>query len=129
MPKEAPILVTPLEPLDIEPFKESINIMSSEWVEEGEHSSEEIQIHVPPSTICCKVLRIMLDVLYSPTIRANLMSVTFASTYFGNEPLALTIKSLRNNPWSILKGHEILHNTTIHHDDAVMALDFPVFDI
>jgi len=40
------VLVTPLEPLDKEPFKESIKeltaIMSSEWVEEGEHSSEEI---------------------------------------------------------------------------------------
>jgi hypothetical protein len=48
---------------------------------------------------------------------------------FCNEPLALTNKSLRNNPRSILKGHRILHNTTIHHDDVVMALDFHVFDI
>ena len=57
------------------------------------------------------------------------MSVSFASAYFGNEPLALTNKSLRNNSWSILKGHGILHNITIHHNDAVMALDFHVFDI
>jgi hypothetical protein len=57
------------------------------------------------------------------------MSVSFMSAYFGNEPLAPTNKSLRNNPWSVLKGHGILHNTTIHHDDAVMALDFHVFDI
>jgi len=71
----------------------------------------------------------MVDVLYSPTIRANLMSVSFAYAYFGNEPLALTNKSLRNNPRSVLKGHGILHNTTIHHDDVVMALDFHVFDI
>ena len=34
-----------------------------------------------------------------------------------------------NNPRSILKRHGILHNTTIHHDDAIMALDFHVFDI
>jgi hypothetical protein len=53
------------------------------------------------------------------------MSTSFASAYFGNEPLAPTNKSLRNNPRSILKGHRILYNTTIHHDDAVMALDFP----
>jgi hypothetical protein len=57
------------------------------------------------------------------------MSISFMSAYFGNEPLAPTNKSLRNNPWLVLKGHGILHNTTIHHDDAIMALDFHVFDI
>ena len=57
------------------------------------------------------------------------MSISFASTYFGNEPLALTNKSFRNNPWSVLKGHGIQHNTMIHHDDVVMAVDFHVFDI
>ena len=71
----------------------------------------------------------MVDVLYSPTVEANLMSVSFASAYFGNEPLAPTNKSLRNNPRSILKGHGIWPNTTIHHDDAIMALNFHVFDI
>ena len=125
--------VTPLEPLDKEPFKESIKeltaIMSSEWVEEVERSSKEIPIPVPPSTIRCKVLGTMVDVLYSPTVRANLMSASFTSAYFGNEPLGLTNKTFRDNPWSILKGHGILHNTTIHHDDTVMALNFHVFDI
>jgi len=103
--------------------------MSSEWVEEAERSSEEIQIRVPPSTIRCKVLGTMVDLLYSPIVGAYLMSTSFASAYFGNEPLALTNKSLRNDRWSILKGHEILHNTTIHYDHVVMALDFHVFDI
>jgi hypothetical protein len=44
--RRPPVLVTPLEPLDKESLRESIKelsvIMSSEWVEEGEHSSEEI---------------------------------------------------------------------------------------
>ena len=131
--KRPPVPFTPLEPLDKESLRESIKeltaILSSEWVEEVERSSKEIHIHVPPSAIRCKVLRTMVDVLYAPTVGAILIYVTFASAYFGNELLSPTIKSLRNNPWSILKGHEILHNTTIHHDDAVMALDFHVFDI
>jgi len=71
----------------------------------------------------------MVDVLYLPTVGANLMYVSFAFAYFGNESFAPTNKSLRNNPWSVLKGHGILHNTTIHHDDVVMALDLHVFDI
>ena len=71
----------------------------------------------------------MVDVLYSPTIGANLMSVSFASAYFGNEPLAPTNTTFRDKPRSILKGHGIMHNTTIYHDDVVMALDFHVFNI
>ena len=68
MPKEATSSYHPSEPLDEEFLKESIKeltaIMSSEWVEEAERSSEEIQIRVPPSTIRCKVLGTMVDVLY-----------------------------------------------------------------
>ena len=71
----------------------------------------------------------MVDIFYNPIVGANLMSTSFAHTYLGAEPLALTNKSLRNNSRSILKGHRILHNTTIDHDDAVMALNFHVFDI
>ena len=48
--KKPLVPVTPLEPLDKESYGESIKeltaIMSSEWVEEGERSSEEIQIQV-----------------------------------------------------------------------------------
>ena len=44
--KRLPVPVTPLEPLDKESLSKSIKeltaIMSSEWLEEGEHSSEEI---------------------------------------------------------------------------------------
>ena len=66
--KKPPVPITPLDPLDKEFLRESIKelitIMSSEWVEEAERSSEEIQIRVPPSTIRCKVLGTMVDVLY-----------------------------------------------------------------
>jgi len=55
--KKPPVPITPLSPLDEEFLRESIReltaIMSSEWVEEAERSSEEIQIYAPPSTIHC----------------------------------------------------------------------------
>ena len=70
-----------------------------------------------------------MDVLYNPTIGANLMSTSFAHTYLGAEPLSLTNKSLRVSPCSNLEGHGILHNITVHHDNVKMALDFHVFDI
>jgi hypothetical protein len=130
--KKPPVHVTPLGPLDEEFLKESIweltAIMSSEWVEEAERSFEEIWIHAPPSTIRCPVHGTMVDVLYSPTVRANVMSASFASAYFGNEPLAPTNKSLRNTPQTILRAHGILHDTTIYYNNVVMALDFHVFN-
>jgi hypothetical protein len=58
--KRPPVLVTPSDPLDKQFLRESIKeltiILSNEWTEEVEHSSKEIQIHVPSSTIQCKFM-------------------------------------------------------------------------
>jgi len=70
-----------------------------------------------------------VDVLYNPTIGANLMSTSFAHTYLGAKPLALTNKSLWVAPCSSLEGRGILHNIIVHHDNVEMTLDFHVFDI
>jgi len=92
--KRPPVPVTPSEPLDKESLKESIKelsaIMSSEWLNEGELSSEEIQIHTPSQPVRCKIQGNWLDALYNPTVGANLMSSSFAHAYLGNEPLAPT---------------------------------------
>ena len=101
--------------------------MSSEWVEEAELSSKEIQIHTP-STIQCKICGIMVDILYNPTVGANLMSSSFASTYLGNEPIAPTIKSYRVTPRTSLEGLGILHNISLYYNSAKIAQGFHVFD-
>ena len=100
--KKPPVPITPLGPLDEEFLKESIQeltaIMSSEWVEEAERSSEEIRIHplLLPSAAWC--LEQWWMCFYSPTVGENIMFASFASAYFGNEPLPPTNKSLRNTP-------------------------------
>ena len=70
----------------------------------------------------------MVDILYNPTVRANLMSASFASTYFGNEPIASTIKSYRVTPRTSLEGLGILHNISLYYNNAKIAQDFHVFD-
>ena len=105
------------------------SILSSKWVEEAELYFEEIQICTHSLTIQCQIYRTIVDVLYNPTVRANLMSTSFTHTYLGVEPLAPTNKSLRVAPRSSLEGHGILHNIIVHHDNVKMALDFHVFDI
>jgi hypothetical protein len=104
-------------------------ILSREWVEEAESSSEEIQIHTPSSTIHCKVQGTWVDVLYNPSVGANLMSTAFATTYLGEKSMAPTVKSLRTSPRTSLKGLGILHDMTLHHGDMEVALDFHVFEI
>jgi hypothetical protein len=106
--KSPPVPVTPYETLDKEVLRESIKelttIMSSEWSKEAEHSSEEVQIHVPSITIQCHISRNMVNMLYNPTVRANFMSTSFACTFLGNEPIALTNKTFRVASRTRLEG-------------------------
>jgi hypothetical protein len=57
------------------------------------------------------------------------MFASFTLTYLGDEPLAPINKSFRIAPRSSLEGLGILHNITIQHDNAEVALDFHVFEI
>ena len=70
--KRPPVPVTHLDLFDDlflrKSVKDLIAIMSSEWVEEMELSSEEIQIHTPSSTIRCSIGKTSVDVLYNPTV-------------------------------------------------------------
>ena len=133
MPKEATSSYHPSEPLDEEFLRESIKeltaIMSREWVEEAEFSSKEIQIHTPSSTIHCKICGIGVDMLYNPSVGANLMSAAFASAYLGEKPLAPIVMYLRSSQRTSLIGLGILHDTILHHGDIEVALDFHVFEI
>jgi hypothetical protein len=104
-------------------------ILSNEWTEEVKHSSEEIQIHVHYSTVQCKIHGMMVEVLYNPTIRANIMSLAFASTFFGKEPLAPIVKTCQIAPRLKLEGLGILHDISLYHEQIEISLDFHVFDI
>ena len=114
--KRPPVPITPLDPVDKEFLKESIReltaIMSKEWVEEVEFLSKAIQIHTPSLFIQCNIHDNMVDVRYTPTVGANIMSTSFASAYFCNEPLVPTNKSLRIAPHSNLNGLGLLRNIT-----------------
>ena len=67
--------------------------------------------------------------LYNPSVGANLMCAAFASAYLGEKSLAPIVKSLRTSPRISLKGLGILHDTSLHHGDIEVALDFHVFEI
>jgi hypothetical protein len=91
--------------------------------------SEEIQIHTPSSTIQCQLYRTSMDVLYNPMVSANLMSTSFAHTYFGDDILAPINKYCRITPKTRLEGSRVLQNISLYHNKNEISLDFHVFDI
>jgi hypothetical protein len=131
--KRSPVPITPSDPLDEQFLKKSIKeliaIMSSKWVEEVELSYEEVRIHTPSSTIRCSIGRTSVDVFYNPIVGANLMSVSFAHTYFSDDAITSTIKTYRIAPHIRLEGLGALHNISLYHNDNEVPLDFHVFDI
>jgi hypothetical protein len=70
-----------------------------------------------------------VDVLYNPSVGANLMSTAFASAYLGDKSLAPTVKIVRTSPRTSQKALGILHDTILHHRDIEVALDFHVLEI
>ena len=103
-------------------------VMSSEWVEEGELSSEPLQINAPSFNIRCFIQGTMEEVLYNPTVGANIMSASYAYTHLGNFLVPIE-NILRNAPGSILEGVGIVHDVLVRHDDFEVALDFHIFDV
>ena len=111
--KRPPVPVGPTEPLDKAFLKEMVRdltaVMSSEWVQEGELSSESLQIIAPSLTIHCFIQGTLGEVLYNPMVGANIMSASYVLTHLENA-LVPTEKTLRIAPGSILEGVGIVHN-------------------
>ena len=96
IPNEPKSLVG-LEPVR-KPIKELTSRMSIEWLEEIEHSTEEILILGPSSTIRCYIRGEMVDALYNPTIGVNLISASFTTNTIAISPHAPTSKGLVQEP-------------------------------
>jgi hypothetical protein len=71
----------------------------------------------------------MVDALYNPKVRANIMTESFACTYLGNEQIALTTKTFRVGPRQKLEYLGHLHDVSIYYDNVVIGLDFYVFEV
>ena len=70
-----------------------------------------------------------MDVLYNPTVGANLMFTSFAHTYFSDDTITPTIKTYKIAPHIKLEGLGVLHNISLYRSDNEVPLDFHVFDI
>ena len=58
--------------------KELVCIISNEWLEESELSSNVIRLDSPSISIRCQINKAPFDALYNPVVGVNIMSASFA---------------------------------------------------
>jgi hypothetical protein len=74
---------------------ELASIMSGEWFEESELSSDVVHLDSPSTPIQCTINRTSFDALYNPVVRINIMALTFFHQFIKNKPLVPTMKLLK----------------------------------
>jgi hypothetical protein len=75
--------------------KELVSIISNEWVEESELSSDVIRLDSPSIFIHCQIKKASFDALYNPVVGVNIMSTSFAHDLLKDMPLTPTTKLLK----------------------------------
>ena len=67
--------------------KELVSIISNEWLEELELSSDVIRLDSPSISIRCQVNKAPFDALYNLVVGINIMSTSFALDLLEHMPL------------------------------------------
>jgi hypothetical protein len=58
-----------------------VSIISNEWLEESELSSDAIHLGSPSTTIHCQIHRDPFEARYNPVVGVNIMSASFAHDF------------------------------------------------
>ena len=112
-PRKSSSHVEPLDPSE-EAFlkkttKEPVSIISNEWLEESELSSDVIRLDSPSISIRCQINKAPFDALYNPVMGVNIMSASFAYDLLKDMPLTPTTKLLKGLLGQILPSLGILY--------------------
>ena len=80
----------------------------------------------PSSSLYCCIKNQDMDVLYNPTVGANLILDEFALAFLGDEVLVPTDRKLKRSR-SFVNSYGVIKNVSLRHDDVRVVLDFHVF--
>ena len=89
-------------------MKELVYIISNEWLEESELSSDVIRLDSPSISICCQINKAPFDALYNPVVGVNILCASFAHDLLKDMPLTPTTKLLKSLSGHILPSLGIL---------------------
>ena len=70
-----------------------------------------------------------VDTLYSPIVRANIISSECAFLHLGDEPLVQTDKTFQTPSGEFLEAYGTLQNVSIRHEDIEIILEFHIFNV
>jgi hypothetical protein len=73
---------------------ELASIMSGEWLEESELSSDVVHLDSPFIPIQCTINGTPFDAIYNPVVGINIMDLSFFHHFIQNKPLSPTTKLL-----------------------------------
>ena len=131
--RKLPVPIPSTDPIEATFLRENITkittIMARKWSKQAELSPEVLRISSPSSSIPCTIRGTPIDILYSPTIGANIISSECAFQLLGDEPLVQIDKTFQTSSRKILEGIGILQNVTVKHENVDVILDFHVFDV
>lgn len=88
---------------------ELVSVISSEWLEESELSSDVIRLDSPSLSIRCLINSDQVDALYNPVVGINIMSASLAQHLIKHMTLTPTTKLMKNLSGHIIPSLGILH--------------------
>ena len=106
-----------------------MSIISNEWLEESELSSNVIHLDSPSISIHCQINKAPFDALYNPVVGVNITSASFAYDLLKHMPLTPTTKLLKSLLGHILLSLGILYVLPIQIKGTKVYLNFYIFDI
>jgi hypothetical protein len=86
-----------------------VSIISNEWLEESELSSDVIRLDSPSTSIHYQIHRDPFEAHYNPIMGVNIMSVLFAHDLLKHMPLTPTTKLLKSSSGHIVTSLGILY--------------------
>jgi hypothetical protein len=86
------------------------SIMSGEWLEESELSSDVVHLDSPSISIQCTINGTPFDALYNPVVGINIMALSFFHQFIKNTPLSPTTKLLKCSSGQIIQSSGILYS-------------------
>jgi hypothetical protein len=109
--------------------KELVFVISHEWLEESELSSDVIRLDSPSTSFHCQIHRDPFDALYNLVVGVNIMPTSFAHNLLKYMPLTLTTKLLKSSSGHILPSFGILYVLPIQVNKIHVHISFYFFDI
>jgi hypothetical protein len=104
-------------------------IISNEWLEESELSSDVIHLDSPSIPIHCQIDSDHFDALYNLVVGINIMSVSLAQNLLKHMPLTPTVKLMKSPSRHIIPSLGVLYVLPIKVEGTMVYLSFYIFDI